>query len=125
LILEAPADLAGRRIFLVEDEALVAMLLQDILDDIGCEVVGTASRFDEADEKAKSLTFDVAILDVNLNGRQTFPIAEALAERRRPFVFATGYGAASLPEPLQNTPILQKPFQRRDLELALRAAMTG
>lgn len=101
------------------------MLLQDILDDIGCEVVGTASRFDEADEKAKSLTFDVAILDVNLNGRQTFPIAEALAERRRPFVFATGYGAASLPEPLQNTPILQKPFQRRDLELALRAAMTG
>lgn len=118
-----PANLIGRRILLIEDESLVVMLLQDLLDDLGCQVVDTASRFDDAVEKANSLAFDVAILDVNLNGQQTFPIAEALADRGVPFVFSTGYGAASLPKPLQHAPLLQKPFHRRDLERALQAAM--
>jgi CheY-like chemotaxis protein len=116
-------NLAGRRVLVIEDESMVTMLLQDTLADIGCEVVGLASRFKDAMEKATSLSFDVAILDVNLNGHQTFPIAEALARRGSAFVFASGYGVASLPASLRLTPILQKPFQQPELERALREAL--
>jgi CheY-like chemotaxis protein len=111
-------------VLVIEDESMVTMLIQDTLADIGCEVIGLASRFDDAIEKARSLLFDVAILDVNLNGRQTFPIAEVLSERGLAFVFSTGYGAMNLPQSLQKAPILQKPFQQRDLEQALQAALT-
>lgn len=108
----------------VEDESLVAMFLEDTLACIGCEIVATAARFADALAKAKALSFDVAILDVNLNGQQTFPIAEALVERGIKFVFATGYGAATLPESLQSAPVLKKPFQEEELERALRAALS-
>ncbi len=117
------ASLAGLRVLVVEDESLISLLLEDQLAEMGCEVVGTASRFDDAAEKAKSLAFDVAILDVNLKGRYTFAIAEALAERGVGFLFSTGYGAAGLLESLREAPILQKPFTQRDLEQALRAAL--
>jgi CheY-like chemotaxis protein len=102
---------------------MVTMFIQDTLADIGCEVAGVASRLNEALEKARTLAFDVAILDVNLDGEQTFPIAEALLARGMPFVFATGYSATSLPATLQRAPILQKPFRQSDLEQALRAAL--
>jgi CheY-like chemotaxis protein len=101
------------------------MLLEDTLAEIGCKVAGLASRFNDAMKKASSLSFDVAILDVNLNGQETFPIAEALNERGLPFVFATGYGSASLPSQLQHAPVLQKPFQQSELERALGAALAG
>jgi CheY-like chemotaxis protein len=116
-------NLAGRRVLVIEDESMVMMLLQDMLEDIGCVVAGSASRIEEAIEKARSLVFDVAILDVNLNGARTFPVAEVLAERGVGFVFATGYGTASLPPAFAGTPVLQKPFQQEDLERALRAAL--
>ena len=116
-------DLVGRRVFIIEDESMVTMLLQDILADIGCEVVGAAFRFNDALEKARTLSFDVAILDINLNGQHSYPIAEILAERGLAFVFATGYGTTSLPALLQQTPVLQKPFQQHDLERALRTAL--
>ena len=119
----AASSLAGLQVLVIEDESMVAMLLQDTLAEIGCEVIGIASRFDDAVKKAKSLTFDIAVLDVNLNGRNTFPIADSLAERGVAFVVATGYGATSLPRSLQRVPILQKPFRQRDLERALRAAL--
>jgi CheY-like chemotaxis protein len=115
--------LAGRRVLLIEDEALVAMLIEDVLSDLGCEVAGSASRFQAAMEKAKSLDFDVAILDVNLNGQRTIPIAQALVDRGKPFMFATGYGATGLPAQMQGVPVLHKPFQQRDLEQALHAAL--
>jgi DNA-binding response OmpR family regulator len=118
------SDLAGRRVLVIEDETMVAMLLQDMLADIGCEVIGSASRFNDAIEKAKSLTFDLAILDVNLNGQRTFPIADVLADRGVSFLFATGYGAGSLPATYDKAAILQKPFQLRELERAMRAALT-
>lgn len=117
--------LSGRKVLLVEDEALIGMLLQDTLEELGCEVVGEASRFEDALAKAQTLAFDVAILDVNLEGQHTFPIAEALAARGSPFVFATGYGAARLPQTLQDVPVLQKPFQQQDLARALLAAVNG
>lgn len=115
--------LAGQRILVVEDESLVTMLLQDTLAGIGCEIVGLASRFEDAIAKAESLSFDVAILDVNLDGRQTIPIARALSDRGVAFIWATGYGGDSLPDELRKVPVLQKPFQQRDLERALKAAL--
>jgi CheY-like chemotaxis protein len=117
-------ELAGQRVLVIEDESLVTMFIQDTLADIGCEVVGSASRFDEAVTKAAGLSFDVAILDVNLNGQQTFPIAEALSKRGIAFVWATGYGEGGLPDSLK-APVLPKPFQQRDLERALRAALAA
>lgn len=119
----ANTDLSGRRVLVVEDESRIAMLIRDTLEDMGCEVVATAARFDDAWEKATSLPFDVALLDVNLNGQASYPIALALVERGRAFVFATGYGTSNLPESLHDAPVLQKPFMRRDLERALRQAL--
>lgn len=118
-------DLTGRRVLVVEDEYMVSMLIEDMLGDLGCEVVGTASRLDDALEKSRSLSFDIAILDVNLSGQPTFDIARVLAEREIAFVFATGYGPARLPEPLSDAPVLQKPFRRKDMERVLRAALIG
>jgi CheY-like chemotaxis protein len=119
------SQLSGRRVLIIEDEALVMMLLEDTLTDAGCEIAGAASRIEEALEKARSLAFDVAVLDVNLNGRQTFDVARCIAQRGIPFVFATGYGAASLLADFQGVPILQKPFQQEDLEAALCLALAG
>ncbi|HXS73411.1 MAG TPA: response regulator [Rhodanobacteraceae bacterium] len=119
----AEADLSGRRVLVVEDEARIAMLIRDTLEDMGCEVVAIATRFDDALQKACSLPFDVALLDVNLDGEPSYPIAAALAERGRAFVFATGYGASNVPAALNKAPVLQKPFLRRDLERALRQAL--
>lgn len=115
--------LAGLRVLIVEDESLVTMLIEDTLADIGCVVADVASKLEEAIEKASSLDFDIAILDVNLNGDQTYPIAEELARRGIPLVFATGYGAAGLPEQFRAAPILAKPFQQSDLERALTEAL--
>lgn len=124
--LEAPdSELAGRRVLVIEDEALVMMLIEDTLVEIGCEIAGMASRLDEALDKAESRSFDVAILDVNLNGRQTFDVARSLKRRNIPFVFATGYGAASLLAEFAGTPVLQKPFRQYDLEAALRQSLEG
>ena len=116
-------ELAGRRVLVIEDESFVLMLLEDTLAEIGCEVAGTASRVGEALDKVGSLSFDVAILDVNLNGSQTLEVAARLAQAAVPFVFATGYGAAGLLSHFEGVPILQKPFQQSDLEQALRAAL--
>ena len=120
---EAP-NLAGRRVLLVEDEALIIMLVEDALADMGCEIAGISSRFDDALAKAQALQFDVAILDVNLNGLRSFPIAEAIKARGIAFVFATGYGATSVPDGLNAVPILQKPFAANELEQALRDALS-
>lgn len=120
-LLEHP--LSGRRVLIVEDESMVTMLIEDTLADIGCDIAGTASRLDEAFEKISSLSFDAVILDVNLNGRQTYAVAEMLARKGVPFLFATGYDKLDLPEPFRGVPILAKPFRERDLEEALMAAL--
>jgi CheY-like chemotaxis protein len=117
------SELAGLRVLVIEDESFVLMLLEDTLAEIGCEVAGTASRVGEALDKVGSLSFDLAILDVNLNGSQTLEVAARLAQAAVPFVFATGYGAAGLLSRFEGVPILQKPFQQSDLEHALRAAL--
>jgi CheY-like chemotaxis protein len=117
--------LRGRRILIVEDESMVIMLLEDFLSDIGCTVVGVASRLDEALARAAAPDFDAAILDVNLNGQQSFALARDIIGRGRAVVFSTGYGASTLPADLRHVPVLQKPFHQQDLERTLRAALGG
>jgi CheY-like chemotaxis protein len=107
---------SGLRVLLVEDENLVALLLEDMLAELGHTVVGPVARLDKALETVQLEAFDVAILDVNINGEESYPIAEALAARGIPFVFSTGYGKKSLPAPYSERPALQKPFQRHDLQ---------
>ncbi len=121
----SPSSHDGLKVLLVEDEALVAMLVEDMLAEQGCSVVAAASRLEEALAKVRdvSLDFDVAILDLNLAGETTFPVAEALARRGVPFVFATGYGAAGLPPEWRARPTLQKPFTAADVASALERAV--
>ncbi|WP_371514679.1 response regulator [Brevundimonas denitrificans] len=89
--------LTGRKVLVVEDESLVAMLLETILEDMGCIPVGPVSTVDEGVQKAENEPdLDLALLDVNVAGRQVFPVAEALARRGIPMVFSTGYGEAGL-----------------------------
>ncbi len=114
------AGARSRRVLVVEDEMLIGMLLEDMLVDLGHVVVGVVPRVDEALAAAKRGDFDVAILDVHLNGQSVFPVAEVLMGRGTPFVFATGYGERGLPEKYRDRPILQKPFARDDLERVLR-----
>jgi CheY-like chemotaxis protein len=120
---KAKAPLAGQRALVIEDEGLVSVLIEDILLDSGCDIAGTASSVAEALDKVETLTFDFAIVDVNLNGLQSAPVAEALVERGLPFVLATGYGATGLSEAFPGVPTLQKPFLGHELEQALCAML--
>lgn len=106
-------DLAGLRVLVVEDEMMVSMLIEDMLEDLGCKVVGPASRLDEAIELANSAELDCAVLDVNLGGQPIFPLADLLRSKGAPF--ATGYGDAGLRDADKGSPVLQKPFREGDL----------
>lgn len=103
------------RILLVEDEIMVALLLEEMLAELGHTVVGPVARLDKAVELAWQEAVDVAILDVNVDGKEVYPVAEALATRGIPFVFSTGYGRTGLRAPYGDRPTLQKPFHRSDL----------
>lgn len=116
--------LQGRRVLVVEDEALVAMLLETILEDMGCTPVGPASNIDEGEALARDeAALDAALLDVNVAGRQVFPVAAALKARGVPFVFSTGYGEGGLPDEWRGNPTIQKPFTEAAIRDALMKAM--
>jgi CheY-like chemotaxis protein len=110
------------RVLVVEDEMLVAMNIEDMLVDLGHEVIALASRLETALAFARDATFDVAMLDVNLAGQASFPVAEVLRARGIPYLFATGYGIQGIAEAYRGAPVLQKPFRAKDLEESLRAA---
>ncbi len=116
--------LTGRRILIVEDESLVAMLLETILEDMGCETVGPAGTVDDAmailDE---GTAFDGALLDVNVAGREVFPVAAALKANGVPFVFSTGYGEGGLPDQWRGQATIQKPFTEEAVKSALYKAL--
>jgi CheY-like chemotaxis protein len=119
------AKLDGLRVLVVEDEMMVAMLIEDMLTDLGCTVVGPASRLDEAIELANVGDIDCAVLDVNLGGQPIFPLADLLRGRGAPFAFATGYGDAGLRDVDKGTPVLQKPFREGDLARVLSELRTA
>lgn len=108
--------LQGKRILLVEDEIIIAMMLEDMVAKIDGIAVGPATSLQAGMEMARSETFDAAVLDVNLGDGSSAAIADLLAERRIPFILATGYGATTANA--HNVPILQKPYMLRDLEQA-------
>jgi CheY-like chemotaxis protein len=103
------------RILIVEDEMTIAFMIEDMLADLGHEVVEVAMRLPEALEAARRADVDLAILDVNLDGHRSFPVADILTERAIPFAFATGYGALGLENGYRNRPVLAKPFLKDDL----------
>jgi len=113
------SSIATPRLLVVEDEYLIRMLLEDMLADLGYDVAAAVGTFAEASEFATHGDFDAAILDVNLDGEESFPVAEILIKRGLPFVFVTGYGERSLPEPYRDRPALQKPFQGEQLKAVL------
>src|SRR4051812_47084600 len=108
-----------RRILVVEDEVMIAMLMEDMLTDLGYEVVGPAMRLEDGLALATTADLDMAVLDVNLNGRRSTPIAEVLTSRGVPFVFATGYGSAGVDESHGARHVLKKPFSPDDLDVAI------
>lgn len=116
--------LQGRRVLVIEDESLVAMLLETILDDMGCSVIGPESNIDDGLRSAMGeASLDAALLDVNVAGREVFPVAEALRARGVPFVFSTGYGEAGLPDHWRGHPTIQKPFTEGAIRDALMKVM--
>ena len=120
----APKEMPlGLRVLIVEDEALIALHLEDMLEDMGCSTAAAFSSLPEAIAAIESLEADVAVLDVNVAGKEIFPLAEMLAERKVPIVFSTGYGAGMLPERWRSYPIVAKPFDPGALRKGLIAAM--
>jgi CheY-like chemotaxis protein len=115
----------SKRVLIVEDELMIRMLLEDMLSELGYSIAAEAGRIDEALEAAKTAEFDLAILDVNLNGQTIAPVAEALVARGMPFVFATGYGERGLPEAYRDRPTLKKPFEMDGLSRMLQNALDG
>lgn len=118
-------SLVGKKVFVVEDEALVLMDLEDLLRDLGCEIVASAASLDEALATAGEVGCDAAILDVNLAGRSIGPVADRLAGRGIPFLFATGYGPASLPASHGACGVVAKPYTASDLRAALSAILSA
>lgn len=106
--------LSGRHILVVEDEMLILMLIEDILTDLGASVAAAAT-VDQALAMIGAQIFDVATLDVNLNGIQSYPVAEALTVGGVPFVFSTGYSDHALRDGYRDRPVLKKPFKSREL----------
>lgn len=113
------------RVLIVEDEMLVGLLIEDFVLEMGYEVVGPATRLDEALRMAENADLDFAVLDINLAGHLSFPVAEALIRRAIPFVFASGYGISGLDEKFGNVPVLQKPFEYAALKNAVEQAVAA
>lgn len=113
-------SLAGRRILAVEDETLIAVVIEEVLQELGCVVVGPVGRLDAALRLASEEVLDAAILDVTIRGGLVYPVAEQLIARGIPFALASGYGNWALPESLRTQPRLTKPFTSRELEAQVR-----
>lgn len=116
--------LLGRRILVVEDEMMIAMLVEDMLEELGCTVVGPAHAVEPALALASNgEVIDAALLDVNVAGQPVFAIADALRAKGVPMIFSTGYGEAGLRPEDRGAPVLQKPFRASDLAAALTKAL--
>jgi len=115
----------GGSVFLVEDEVMIRMMVADMLEELGYKVAAEAGDIEEAMRLAQSTEFDLAILDVNVNGKVISPVADVIKAKGRPFIFATGYGSSGLPEQYRDRPALQKPFQLEALSKTIESALRG
>ena len=116
---DSASRLTGLRILVVEDVGMVAMALKAMLEEIGCRVIGTASRLQEAEEICRREDLDGVLLDVNLSGQYSYPVVEILRNREIPFIIMSGYDTAQLRPDLSEAPQMQKPFERRTLEILI------
>jgi len=112
-------SLLGKRFLIVEDEFLIAMMLEDMLVELGCVVAAVAASPTQALDAIPKIEIDAAVLDVNLDGADSFGIAAALRERRVPFLFATGYGGSRVPPEFATYQFIQKPYRIEELADAL------
>lgn len=112
----------AKRILVVEDEFLIALHVEELLTAMGHQVIGPVSRLNEALDLARTVEIDFAVLDVNLAGTASFPVADILRERGIPFVFATGYGTEGLVDEYRAETALRKPFEPQELEQAIERA---
>ena len=114
------SSLVGRNVLVVEDETIVSFLLEDMLQELGCGEVWHVGRIVDALDLLSTRRPDAAVLDVNLAGELSYPVATRLDALAVPFVFATGYGAPGLTERWGGRPVIQKPFQLEALAAAMR-----
>lgn len=118
------SEVSGARVLLVEDEGLVALMIEDMLEELGLKVVASAAHLKKACELATTGSFDLALLDVNLAGEFVFPVARVLRDRRIPFLFSTGYGAPPLEDEFRDAPAISKPFSVDQLKEKLRTLLS-
>ncbi|MHB1206933.1 MAG: response regulator [Rhodospirillaceae bacterium] len=119
-----PSPIGGLSILLVEDEYLIALDAAEMLSEMGASSVRVASNFDEAEACIKEGGFDIAILDVNLNGQLSVPLAEALQRQGTPLVFTTGYSLRHRPIPgLESCICVAKPYTGERLREGLASAL--
>lgn len=113
------------RILIVEDEAMISMLIEDMVLDFGSEIVGPAARLDHALTLALQAEIDVGLLDINVDGSVVYPVADVLRFRGIPFIFVTGYDFKALPERFRGSPMLSKPFSYQHFTDTLRSVLAG
>jgi CheY-like chemotaxis protein len=111
--------LSSRRVLVVEDEMLVVMMIEDMLADLGCKSVTSAASVEKALALINSQVFDVALVDINLNGNDSLPVAEALSARGVPIVYSTANTGQSLRDGYSDRPVLKKPFKYEELAAIL------
>lgn len=122
-MIAAEQVLAGKRVLIVEDEMLVALLIEDLLADLGCITVGPFRSVAHALEAARTEDLDLAVLDVNLDGERVYPVAEMLADRHIPFLFLSGYGEEAIPPGHSEWKVCAKPFKSEVLVHMLSAVL--
>jgi CheY-like chemotaxis protein len=107
--------LSGRRVLVVEDEMLILIMIEDMLADLGCASVAAAATVNQALAAIDAQIFDVVMLDMNLNGGNSYAVAAALGTRGIPFVFSTGYSGHDMRDSYRDRPVLKKPFKDEEL----------
>ncbi|MGE8258299.1 MAG: response regulator [Stenotrophomonas sp.] len=115
------SDARGARVLIVEDEPTLRMVLEQAIGQLGYNVCGTAQDLATALAVVERATFDLAVLDVNLNGTESYPVADRLAGLGVPFLFTTGFGANRLPDRFKSAALLEKPFRLKEIAAALQA----